>query len=207
MSCEEALVLISGHLDHENTAEEEAQLQRHLEVCPACRSLLDTLREMENGFPTMEEVPDGLCDRVMDAIRAEAPVKKKRRVWPVLAAAAAVALVIGVTGLPTPVQEQPAEVALVADYAADDMVMYSARSVSFVLPQAVAEERHADVVVTSELLPEMEVCPCETLEDGSLLYHLPEADDAAELSRIYGMELCQPATHTEEGSYALLVSE
>ena len=60
MNCEEALVLISGHLDHENTAEEEAQLQRHLEACAACRSLLDTLREMENGFPTMEEVPDGL---------------------------------------------------------------------------------------------------------------------------------------------------
>ena len=72
--------------------------------------------------------------------------------------------------------------------------------------QALAEQKRADVAVTRELLPEMEVCACETLEDGTLLYVLENAGAAAELSEKYGLELYSPAdSASSEVSYARLV--
>jgi len=74
-----------------------------------------------------------------------------------------------------------------------------------VLPQELADERHAFVVVTEELLPELEVCPCETLEEGYLLYRLEQAEDAAALSRIYGVARYEPTAGNAVEAYALLL--
>ena len=73
-------------------------------------------------------------------------------------------------------------------------------------PQELADARGADLVVTHEILPEMEVCNCETLENGLLLYHLETADAAVQLSRLYGAALYQPTEKIENAeSYALLM--
>lgn len=97
MTCEEALVLLSGHLDGENTEEEAAQLQAHLAECEDCRRLLENLQALDREILSLEvEPPADLCANVMEAIRKEAPRRKKRRwVWPTAAAAAVLVLLIG----------------------------------------------------------------------------------------------------------------
>ena len=62
------------------------------------------------------------------------------------------------------------------------------------------------MAVTGEVLPDMELCPCETLQNGLLLYCLERSDAAVELSRLYGVELFRPAQYGSENvSYALLL--
>ena len=52
----------------------------------------------------------------------------------------------------------------------------------------------------------MEVCACETLEDGTLLYILESADAAAELAENYGLELYRTVGGSKGAvSYARLV--
>ena len=55
MTCEDALVLLSGHLDGENSEEEEAQLSTHLRQCPACRELLAAFQAADQGILSLEE--------------------------------------------------------------------------------------------------------------------------------------------------------
>lgn len=57
MTCEDALVLLSGHLDGENSEEEEAQLSTHLRQCPACRELLAAFQAADQGILSLEEEP------------------------------------------------------------------------------------------------------------------------------------------------------
>ena len=255
MNCEEALVLLSGHLDHENTAEEEAQLQTHLQACPDCRQLLAAFEAADAGLLSLEaEPPADFRDGVMNAIRQEAAGKKKRRsVWAGLAVAAALTVVVGTTALrsagqsneaaapqaaafrtmvteeaaaaPEPAAETAPNVQAAMDSVSiesameqpdtDEAMLFTAEpnagaSMSNDLascdPQTLADLRGADVAVTGELLPEMELCPCETLENGLLLYCLEGSDAAAELSRLYGVELFRPAQYGSENvSYALLL--
>lgn len=222
MTCEEALVLISGHIDGENTPEEEAQLRLHLEHCEECRAVLAAYQEMESGVAALEEEPPAeLREQVMAAIRAEKPVRKKRPTrWVSLAAAAALVLVIGAASLPmlqpekehaapmAATRSMPAEAASTSGvYTADSAVMALDDTEYQIDPQQLAEERQADVAVTQELLPEMEVCPCETVE-GGLLYCLDSRDSAVELSRAYGLALYTPSAYEEAAvSYALLLPQ
>lgn len=107
MNCEEALELISGHIDESNTQEEEAQLQAHLASCAACRAILSAYEELDTGLATLKaEPPAELAAGVMDAIRQEASASRKIRRFPArgiaaTAVAAALLLVIGTTYLPT----------------------------------------------------------------------------------------------------------
>lgn len=224
MTCDEALELISGHIDQENTPEEEALLQAHLQTCAQCREVLQAFIDMEGGISCLEEPPADLRERVMEAIHAEAPAPKKKHAkrWGSLAIAAALVAVIGIStiGLPEKQAQQSAEAvpmmarvmpeptAFAAEEAAleletTDSAVYS----SVIDPQQLADERQADVAVTYELLPEMEVCTCETLESGAVLYLLETADGAVNLSRIYGVELYQAAIHSGSCSYALLLPQ
>lgn len=101
MTCEEALLLLSGHLDHANTPEEEAQLRRHLETCEECRQLLEAFRKNDEALKAVEaEPPAALKDDIMAAIRQEAGPKKNahRRAWAAVAVAAALTVVVG-TGI------------------------------------------------------------------------------------------------------------
>ena len=212
MNCEDALLLISGHMDGENTPEEEAQLQAHLSGCAQCREVLAAYTEMDRGIAALtEEAPAGLCASVMSAIGQETAAKKRsRRLWPVAVSAAAVALIIGISGLPAlrPAQEAaPMMVQAESEtvlYTADSAAVYS-RSVAMTDPQAVAEEYGGDVAVARELLPEMELCACETLADGALLYCLPEPHGAEALAERDGLSLDRPANRTAEGSFVLLI--
>lgn len=214
MTCEEALLFISGHLDHANTWEEEAQLREHLKHCPECRNVLSTLEEVDHGILSLKEpAPADLCDDVMAAIRKETAGRKNvRRRWSGLAVAAALVAVVGLGALqqndasvqeaavPMAARSMPVEMeCAAADPMETDMIVWMD-------PQLLAEERQADIAVTHELLPEMEVCSCETLEDGSLLYCMDTSDGAVCLSRIYGIALYQPdAGASSDVSYVLLV--
>lgn len=210
MTCEQALELISGHIDRENTPEEEALLQAHLLECQSCREVLQVFLDLENGLNQLEEPPADLRETVMAAIRAEVPIQRKKTAkrWGGIAVAAALIAVIGISTVGLPAKESvPAEAA--APMMARSMQEPAAMNMDVaeleISPQALAEERQADVAVTYDLLPEMEVCTCETLNSGALLYLLETADGAVELSRLYGLELYQPVSYSGNCSYALLL--
>lgn len=205
MTCEQALVLLSGALDGENTEEEARQLQAHLDVCPSCRALLEAFREIDADVAKLrQEPPENLCASVMEQILQEASPKKKRRLpaWVGVAAAAALTLVLLRPGL-TP-QPEPTPLARTASEPA--MLALQAETPEERTPQSLAEELGADVVVTDRELPELEHCVCETLDDGSVLFCLETPQTAEELSKAYGLPLCRPQQENNTGvSYALLV--
>ena len=207
MKCEDALLLISGHIDQENTPEEEAQLLQHLQHCPECRNVLQFFEEMRSDLLALnEEPPADLRENVMNVIRSETSAQKKHhKRWIGLAVAAALALVIGAAAMPK-FEPAPAE---------PDMPMM-ARSMpvaeetlsvdtSEASPQEIADARQAAVAVAYELLPEMEVCTCETLETGELLYCLESASAAEILSEQYDLPLYLPSQAIADASYALLL--
>jgi len=222
MNCDEALILISGELDGTNTEDEMAQLRAHLETCPECRRVIETLKQLDLELANLEaEPPADLKDHVMDAIRAEAKPKQRRHRWlPFAVSAAAVFLMIGVAQT-NQIRNEDSALSAVSETAApavysraihdipapdtdNDLLLDNTHEVD---SQQLANERGAAVVTTCDLLPEMEICPCETLEDGSLLYHLETADAAAALSKKYGLELVQPENgYCGEISFARLIS-
>lgn len=210
MTCEQALELISGHIDRENTPEEEALLQAHLLECQSCREVLQAFLDLENGLNQLEEPPADLRKTVMAAIRAEVPIQRNKTAkrWGGIAVAAALIAVIGISAVGLPAKESvPAEAAapMMARSMQEPTAMNMDVAEMEISPQALAEERQADVAVTYDLLPEMEVCTCETLNSGALLYLLETADGAVELSRLYGLELYQPVSYSGNCSYALLL--
>jgi len=209
-------------LDGTNTDPETMQLREHLENCEACRALKETLQMNDFDLQALNEpAPEGLCEAVMQSVCAEAGGKRPRRQWGNLAIAAGLMLVIGIGAMTLPKNNNLAEnaapiearhAAAPIEYAVEEEPAYDPEMGFFcydqtvtVDPQELAEERGAVVVVTHEMLPEMEVCACEVLENGSLLYHLETADAAVQLSRIYGVDLFQPSEITQSAiSYALL---
>ena len=206
MKCEDALLLISGHIDHENTAEEEAQLQLHLDNCEACRAILQAFEEMDGGLVLLEEEPPADLHRnVMNMIREErAAPKKRNRRWFGIAVAAAFAVVIGASALPKPTPAPvEANMPMAARAVPGTVEMLSADT--GVSAQNIADEKQAAVAVTYELYPELEVCECESLEDGALLYCLSNADAAEALSQQYHLDIYLPSQAVSDVSYALLL--
>ena len=225
MTCEEALVLISGKIDGVNTPEENEKLQEHLDGCPACEALQREYWEIEQGIAALRaEVPENFCEKVMERIEAENK-PAKRRLWPTVAMAAAAALVIGlgagrlpmfgITESAAPQEPRAAAEGMLADKsfsqaveteeAVEEMLVCDAEA-SLIVPQFLAEKRGAPVAVACEPMEELESCPREELSDGLLLYTLSDREGAAELSRIYGLEIYLPAEVTAEVSYVLLIS-
>lgn len=98
MRCEEALLLISGHLDKENTPREEQELQQHLEQCEECRRILEQFQAADAGLLELESMPpEGFSDRVMESVRKKAAPGRKKGKWIAMGAmAAAVVLVMGI---------------------------------------------------------------------------------------------------------------
>jgi len=218
MTCEEALILISGQLDERNTEEEAAQLRKHLEHCESCRNLMDAFIAVDAGILSLEEdAPDDLCANVMEAVRQELPGKKVRTRWAGLAVAAALILAVGVGGLglqngKDTAQPETAAYSLLADAAEDAAApsLYAARSYSTAAvlldPQALADEKGAPVAVVPELYYELETCELETLETGDLLYVLPDADAAAQLCRDHEGQLYEPSrSGSASVSYAVIM--
>ena len=210
MKCEDALLLISGHIDQENTPEEEAQLLQHLEVCAECRGVLRAFLNINNSVQQLDvEPPAELHQNVMKVIRAEAiKPKKQLKRWVGLAVAAAVAIAVGLTAIPKFEQTSvdPAAPMMVRSMAVADVSADPADE-SSASPQDIAVMRQAAVAVTYELLAEMEICPCETLNSGELLYCFDDADAAEELSEQYNLELYLPEITVADVSYVLLLSQ
>ena len=72
MKCEDVLLLISGHIDGENTAEEEQLLQAHLCDCEDCRRVLQAYEAADAGLMQAKEpAPEGLCADVMAAVTGD----------------------------------------------------------------------------------------------------------------------------------------
>ena len=106
MTCEDALVLLSGHLDGENSEEEEARLSAHLRQCPACRELLAAFQAADQGILSLaEEPPQTLRQEILDAAYKEPRQKRRVRAtrWALpVAAAAVLAIFFGTKFLPMP---------------------------------------------------------------------------------------------------------
>ncbi len=95
--CEYYADLISASLDGALTPEEQTALDRHLETCPACRTLLEQLQGLEAELAELEAPPAALTDRIMAAVgeteqeipftdlpqnrRASGAAKKSLRAW------------------------------------------------------------------------------------------------------------------------------
>lgn len=107
MSCTDILPLLSGHLDHANTEDEEALLLRHLKSCPDCRSLLAQM-EQNNALlaASAQEPPADLTTRIMAQVRGSAAKpRRSRRFLPWLASGAAAAALFAFVlsgGVPAP---------------------------------------------------------------------------------------------------------
>lgn len=103
MNCEQALDAISAELDGTLDAAQQRALEAHLQSCPACRAVRQTLRDAEIMLPETElEPPAALHDTVMREVRADASRRAQRRRWvpvAVIGTAAAVMLVLGSAGL------------------------------------------------------------------------------------------------------------
>lgn len=80
MTCENALILLSGHLDGVNTQEEETELFAHLQSCAGCRDLLAAFEAADAGIQALEaEPPAGLSERILAAVRQEP--RRQKREW------------------------------------------------------------------------------------------------------------------------------
>lgn len=204
MKCEDALILISGHLDHTNTAEEEAALQEHLSNCAACRCVLSDFSEADEALLTAKEkAPCDLHTNVMAQIGKEAN-KKKYRPWAGAAVAAALLLVVG-SGLIKEPQENhaPQTVSVSETDAAQRSIVKTDEQT---IARQLAQERNATVVLARELYYEIEAYPCETLDTGYLLYILPDHDAAVFLGETHGCIIFDPPEEkTSDICYALLI--
>ena len=105
--CLAYLELMNAVLDGEATEFEVARLQAHLDTCPACAALYEDLKALRAGSDALVvPAPAGLTQAVLAQIKAEStpkiaalPKKKKANRWfPMVAAAAACALVVFGTG-------------------------------------------------------------------------------------------------------------
>ena len=80
MTCENALILLSGHIDGVNSEQEEQELQAHLSECAGCRAILAAYEEAEAGLKDLETAPpEGFVKGVMYRIGQETGAEKKPR--------------------------------------------------------------------------------------------------------------------------------
>ena len=99
MNCNDYLPLLSGHLDGENSPEEEQRLQAHLAQCASCRARLQAFERGDRLLRADTAVPPAGLTASILAAAAKTPqrsVKKPRRAyWGGLATGlAAAALVV-----------------------------------------------------------------------------------------------------------------
>jgi anti-sigma-K factor RskA len=90
--------LLGPYLLRQLTAEEEHQLERHLEGCPTCRDELERVRQTHTllGELAANEPPPDLKGRVLARVRDETRVWTGWRLWVPAAAALLVAVILGI---------------------------------------------------------------------------------------------------------------
>lgn len=112
IDCEKCREMISCLLDGELSEEESGQVREHIGQCAECRAVFEAFSAVSGQLQSLEEVPDGLHEKIMDAI----PQPKKKKggiVWiKYLSAAACLALVIFAgahSGVLSPASDDAAE--------------------------------------------------------------------------------------------------
>lgn len=118
--CEYYRELISRMLDEELTAEESAALESHLESCAQCRVMYEAFSAVSRLAGETEEPPEALHESIMADIRRADIKAKNRRLRPVFAAAACLAVVLlGVWGMSGRLsfEKMQESVAMTADFA------------------------------------------------------------------------------------------
>lgn len=114
-SCDEILELISAALDGPLSEADQAALDAHLAICPACSALFQDLSALHAAASALEEVPapEGFAADVMARISAEAeqadnvtpfPRKVSRSHWKRWSATAAVVAVVALGAITLPGQ-------------------------------------------------------------------------------------------------------
>lgn len=177
MNCEEALELISGHLDGENTEAEEAALRAHLEGCPACRAALDDYGALDLALADLEaEPPAALAQGVLTRAAAEKSAAGRR--WrryggAALAAAAVIALVLTTSRLPSLQKGRASTV----EPAAEPAVQSDVPAPASLLPAEDAESRAYS--------PAAEFQAADVTFAGGPFFDLPEVTEA-QLEALYG---------------------
>lgn len=200
MTCEEALILISGRVDGMNTPEEEQKLEIHLTSCPDCRKILEEFAQADRDLCSLNaEAPEGLRASVMEQISKHRKRQNLRPVWRSLTAAA-LALVVGLGLWRAPQEAEPATMSRSSDVSMASAFPFDATFL--------AEERQAAVVVITGQLPEeLSGCEVEILPDGTQLYTLPHGDTAENLSEDYDFMLYRPESDRDTDiSYGWFVS-
>lgn len=189
MVCEEALELLSGHLDGANTEEEEQRLRAHLETCAHCRELLAAFAAVDGAVADLEaDPPPQLRQNIMAAVARERAQGPRRRRLAGLAVAAALVAVVGLGSLPFLGQEGDtaddapltAREAPVAAAAAPESVDAAAAPENF--DAAVAPGVAPMMVEGTSALPELVV---ELLDDPAA----PVAETIAALAQLPSQEM------------------
>lgn len=133
MNCEALRELLWAYLENETTAEETAEIEKHLAGCAACREELEAQKAIMETLQNLpdEELPEGYHAELMQKLQAEAapnvvpfPVKKKQPRWKQLSMIAAAVFVVvaagGMQGMLAMRQNQYEAVQDVADMAPAD---------------------------------------------------------------------------------------
>lgn len=107
MNCEALRELLWAYLENETTAEETAEIEKHLAGCAACREELEAQKGIMETLQSLpdEELPEGYHTELMQKLQAEAasnvvpfPVKKKQPKWKQLSMIAAAVFVVVAAG-------------------------------------------------------------------------------------------------------------
>ncbi len=191
MVCEEALELLSGHLDGANTEEEEQRLRAHLETCAHCRELLAAFAAVDGAVADLEaDPPPRLRQNIMAAVARERAQGPRRRRLAGLAVAAALVAVVGLGSLPflgqegdtaddAPLTAREAPVAAAAAPESVDAAVAPGVAPMMVegtsaLPELVVELLDDPAAPVAETITALAQLPSQEMEDtGAVLY---EAD-------------------------------
>jgi anti-sigma factor RsiW len=79
LTCQEVIDYLSAYVAGELCPVEQAAMDRHIAVCPACVNFLDSFRatlavtQSPNLFPVAEPIPEGLVKAVLAARKKNTP--------------------------------------------------------------------------------------------------------------------------------------
>lgn len=144
MNCHTFHNRISAYLDHELTGQQMIAMREHLSHCDACRDELEAIRKVSTLFveTTSMDAPEGLEDRILQAVHASAQQKPKRAASLMIATASAAAacfVAYIVSSVFTPMQEtQPHQMTASGfDLSADQAYQISSDPFSSHVPVAI----------------------------------------------------------------------
>ena len=160
-SCEQVQLLISQLIDRELNKDEAALVTEHLKGCEECAAMYRAFSALSSRLSDdLEEPPESLRENVMAELRRGEMAKKNRRlpkpVRSLLAAAACMALIIGLAYGTAPLLRSPAAVKTVQDAAAAVPAGGGAgeREAVVLMAEAVVMESPAEAALDLGAVPE-----------------------------------------------------